>query len=118
MATIAPLIVGTGDIKTVKFRWLGMANGDDGASMDLPAFADKSVQVTGVFGVGGELSIQGSNDGGVTWHTLTDPLGRPLTFTAGDIQNVTEVSEKIRPIVTGGDGTTLLNVYFFAKKAV
>lgn len=42
MATIAPLIVGTGDIKTVKFRWLGMANGDDGASMDLPEIYNSS----------------------------------------------------------------------------
>lgn len=48
MATIAPVIVGTGDIKTVKFRWLGLANGDSGSPMELPAFADKSVQVTGV----------------------------------------------------------------------
>ncbi len=63
MATVAPVIVGTGDIKTVKFRWLGLANGDSGSPMELPAFADKSVQVTGIFGAGGELSIEGSNDG-------------------------------------------------------
>jgi len=117
MATVASALVPKHDVNIIKYVWLNMANGDDGSPRELPAFADRSVQVVGTWGAGGELSIEGSNDGGTTWAVLSDPLGRALAFTANDIQNITEISELIRPRVTGGDGTTLISVYFFAKKA-
>lgn len=101
-----------------RVAWLAMANGDTGTPL-LPEhsadYQDRSIQITGTFGAGGSVTIQGSNDGGVTWATLTDPLGNPLTFTAAGIQRVTETTEQIRPNVTAGDGTTSLNAYLFMR---
>ena len=63
------------------------------------------------FGAGGSLTIQGSNDGGTNWATLTDPVGNNLTFTTSGLRQVTELPAMLRPIVTAGDGTTALKVY-------
>lgn len=98
--------------------WLTMANGDTGTPL-LPEhsadYQDRTVQVTGTFGTGGSVTIQGSNDGGTTWATLTDPLGNALTFTAAGMKQITEMAEQMRPNVTAGDGTTSLNVHIFMR---
>jgi hypothetical protein len=102
----------------VNFRrtaWLGLANGDSGAPLDNCDFQDRTVQITGVFGAGGSCAIQGSNDGGVTWSTLTDPLGAPLVFTSAGIKMITELPYAIRPAVTAGDGATAINVYLLQR---
>lgn len=72
--------------------------------------SDKTVQVTGTFGAGGSVQIEGSNDGGATWHVLNDPQGTALVFTAAKTEAILENTQLIRPNVTAGDGTTLLNV--------
>lgn len=96
-------------------KWLALANGDTGTPWTGGDYQDRSVQITGTFGSGGSVSIQGSNDGGTTWATLTDPLGNALTFTAAGMKQITEIPYQIRPNVTAGDGTTALNIYLFAR---
>lgn len=86
----------------------------DGAPVEIPDHADRSVQVFGTFGAGGTCTIQGSNDG-VTWHTLNDPQGDPLAITVAGIYQVQELSRHIRPNVTAGDGTTNLDVFLYAR---
>ena len=55
--------------------WTGLLNTDDGSAWDyVEGAADDFVSVTGTFGVGGTLVIQGSADG-VTWSTLTQAGG-------------------------------------------
>jgi hypothetical protein len=81
----------------------------------MPAANDRSVQVTGTFGSGGTLLIEGSNDGGVTWGTLNDPQGSALSFTSSKIEAIQELTAMIRPRVSAGDGTTALAVYVLVR---
>ena len=96
--------------------WPGLLNGDDGAPAQWVEFADRCFQVTGTFGTGGSLTIQGSNDG-VNWASLADPQGNALTFTAQKVEQALELPRFVRPIVTAGDGTTSLVATLCMRKA-
>lgn len=98
MATAIPtqVAVAKGVIKTT---WV-LAGSDDGRPETAPQFPRKSVQVTGTFG-GGSVQIEGSNDGGVTYFTLTDGQGNVLTFTAAGGEKIQENTERIRPRALG-----------------
>lgn len=100
-----------------KMTWANLANSDVGSSLVAPNLSDKSIQVLGTFGVGGTLVIEGSNDGGTTWHTLNDSKGEgnDLSFTVADIRTILENPERIRPKVTTGDGTTSLTCIVVSK---
>ncbi len=86
----------------------------DGQALRVDDKRDRSVSVSGTFGVGGTLVIQGSNDG-VNWYTLSDLQGSALSFTAAGLKGVAESPVWIRPFISGGDGTTSLDVYYVAK---
>lgn len=94
--------------------WTALANGQAGDNISAFQFSDKTVQVGGTFGVGGSVTIQGSNDG-TTWNTLTDLQGNALTMTASAIEAISENPRYIRPNVTAGDGTTALNVTILGR---
>ena len=115
MATIASVLAPTKTLITNKVVWTPLANGDSGSAVDLNDYRDRSIQVLGTFGTGGSVTLQGSNDGGTTWATLTDHGGNNLTFTAAGIKSVQQLTEFIRPTVTAGDGTTALTVYVFMR---
>ncbi len=72
MATITPTVERSNDGNLVKFTYTNMANGDVGVPIKWPDYADRSVQVKGTFGVGGNLRFEGSNDGGTTYRSLAD----------------------------------------------
>jgi hypothetical protein len=97
--------------------WSGLLNGDAGSAVDWVDFADRCFQVSGTFGAGGSLTIQGSNDG-ATWSTLADPQGTALTFTSARIEQALELPRYVRPSVTAGDGTTNLVVTLCMRKAI
>ncbi len=79
------------------------------------SFSDKTVHVKGTFGVGGNVIIEGSNDGS-TYITLTDPLGVDLnTITAETVVAILENPLYIRPRVTAGDGTTDIDVILVGR---
>ncbi len=82
---------------------------DTGRAITLPAHSDRSVQITGTFGVGGTVVIQGSNDG-TNFVTLNDFQGNALSFTAEDLENISQATHFIRPFISGGDGTTDLDI--------
>ena len=94
--------------------WANLANGDDGGPIELANFADRSVQVVGTFGVGGNVRIEGSLDGS-NYAVLTDPQGNNLDVQAAKIEAITELVRWIRPRVTAGDGTTSLTVTMLLK---
>lgn len=96
--------------------WTGLLNGDDGDGIQIAGAPDKTVTITGTFGVGGSCTIQGSNDG-VTWLTLTDAQANNITKTSASIEVILESPRFIRPIVTAGDGATSLTVIICAKYA-
>lgn len=89
--------------------WTPLANGDEGAPVELANFADRTVQVVGAFGGGGNLRIEGSLDG-ENWAPLTDPQGNFLDIQTAKIEAITEIVRWVRPRVTAGDGTTSLTV--------
>lgn len=110
MATIAKTRNDTGNTRASLIQWTSLANGDDGEVVPFSQYADKSIQVTGTFGVGGSVRFEGSNDGGANWAPLTDVQGNALNLSTAAIKQVTEVTGIFRPRVTDGDGDTLLTV--------
>jgi hypothetical protein len=89
--------------------WTGLDLDDSGSPVNLPGFPDRTVTIEGTFSVGGSCTLQGSNDN-ATWHSLTDPQGNVITKTAAGIELVTENPKYVRPLVTAGDGSTLIQV--------
>lgn len=86
-----------------------------GAPLAFAEYADRSVQVAGVFGAGGTVTLEGSNDG-THWATLADPQGYPLVMTTNKIEAILECVRFVRPVAVG-DGTTNLTVLVFGRKA-
>lgn len=107
------------DRSVLKWAWTTtnrLANNDTTAPIRANDYGDRSVQVLGTFSTG-TFVWEGSNDGGVTWATLNDLSGgNPISKTAASIEGVAEVTELQRGKVTGGDGTTLLEVYLVARR--
>jgi hypothetical protein len=115
MPTIKITINSTKTSKACIAQWAGLTSGADGDQLDQSQYTDKSVQVSGVFGVGGTLQLLGSNDG-VNWNLLTDPQGNALNITGASIKFISEATHYIKPLVVGGDGTTLLIVTILLKE--
>jgi hypothetical protein len=87
----------------------------DGAPVSFPEFAEMCVQVDGTFGTA-TMTLQGSNDltSPTNWFGLRDPGSVALAFVTGggSVQGklVLEAPVWVRPLVSGADGTTSLNV--------
>ena len=89
----------------VSVEWAALSGNEDGASVDMTRWPDKSVQVYGTFT---SITIQGSNDGG-TWATLDDQKGDPLVLVAPGIHMVAQNTVYIRPVAVGaGAGCTVI----------
>jgi hypothetical protein len=99
---------------TVAVSWPGLGSGDTGQPYSGHSYSDRSVQVVGTVGTGGNCRIEGSNDG-VNWSPLSDPQGDALNLTGG-LTAVTEISRFIRPNVTAGDGATDFTVILIGKR--
>lgn len=106
--------VGSG-FEGVLVTWTGLLNTDDGAPFELSSAGDRSVQFGGVFGVGGSIRLEGSNDG-VNYIVLADPSSTDIIKTAAAIEQVLELTRFIRPRVTAGDGTTNLTCHALLKR--
>jgi hypothetical protein len=101
------------DVRIV--TWTGLLNGDDGDPFEMPGWPDRSIQVLGTFGVGGTIVFEGSNDG-TNYVTLTDPQGNTISKTAAALEAVSELTRRVRPRVTGGDGTTSLTAVLLVRR--
>lgn len=116
MATRNGTISDVSELGTVKLvTWTDLLNGDTGSAAQWCDFADRCVQVTGTFGAGGSVSIQGSNDG-ITFSILSDPQGNALTFTSTKLEQALEIPRYVIPVVTAGDGTTNLTVTILMRR--
>jgi hypothetical protein len=96
----------------VLITWTGLLNTDTGAPVAIPTLVEKSVQLSGTLGVGGNARIEGSNHTSTpVWGTLKDADGADLNLNAiGMFRMVRETPYQIRPIITAGDGSTNLTV--------
>lgn len=103
-------------------EWTGLTQAtlDTGNPVEMPGSSDRSVQVTGTFGAGGSVRLEGSNKEAPTvdadYAVLTDPQGNALDVTSAKIEQVMELTRWIRPRVTAGDGTTSLTVRLLVKR--
>lgn len=113
MATIA--LVRTDFVDGCAALWTPLANSDDGAPAAFIGSGDRTVQVTGTFGTGGTVIIEGSLDG-TTYFQLRDPTHTVISLTAAGGRAVLENVPWIRPRVTGGDGTTSLTVRMHVRR--
>lgn len=103
----------TAQMDGIVCTWAGLLNGDQGNGY-ASDWQTASVQVTGTFGAGGSVRLEGSNDG-TNYFALS-----PTALTAAGLFAAMGAAERpkfIRPSVTAGDGTTNLTaIGFFAKK--
>lgn len=97
------------------FEWTPLALNDTGAPVGYQGIANRSVQVEGTFGVGGSITMEGSNDG-QNYHALLDKAGAAVTLTAAGILDIDTDCAFIRPNVTAGDGTTSLTATLVVRK--
>lgn len=67
--------------------WPNMTNGDEGSVIELANFADRSVQVTGDFGAGGNVRTDGQK--------LIVPEGTGARFVQGTVASVGTVGFEI-----------------------
>jgi hypothetical protein len=94
--------------------WATFADsGDVGEALAFPEYPDRSVQVSGGFGSGGQIELEGSNDG-TNYYTLRDPQGDALLFVAADLRAILEPARYIRPRQSAGSGATI-TVTVFAR---
>lgn len=106
-----------------EFKWALLTTTNDvgavaGPTSGAPSLADKTVHITGTIGAGGDIDIEGSNDG-TNWKVLTDPQGNAITFTAVDIiEQIQENPLYIRPHVIGGDGATSVTIIIAARASM
>lgn len=101
----------------LRITWANLANGDTGAWFDVGSYGDVSLQVFGTLGVGGNLRVQGTNEGtAANPTTLNDPQGNALDIAVAKMEQKLEVSGQIRPNITAGDGTTDLTMVMHCKR--
>lgn len=97
--------------------WEDLAMGDTGQPLELSGHADKTLQAWGVYGSGGSIVIEGSLDPRVVtdpnnavWFTFNDTLGVSMSRSANFGDVLLPNARWMRPRISGGDGTTLINV--------
>lgn len=102
-----------GDIVLVV--WPGLGNGDDGQPFEGYAYVDRTVEVAGTFGTGGNARIEGRCYA-AGYAPLTDPQGNDMDIAGAKFEALTELVRYIRPRITAGDGTTNLTVALLARR--
>lgn len=105
-----------GHRNAVLVTWSGLLNGDQGSPFEGADWADRTAQISGTFGAGGSVTLEGSGDG-TNYTALTDPQGNAVAKTAGALEVIEEGPRYVRPRVTAGDGTTNLTVTIWARRA-
>lgn len=115
MSDYSTLYIDDGTIQIVNAA--GLVNAEVSEVVEWSAYQDRSVQVSGTFGTGGNVSVEGSNDG-INWSPLSNASGGTvIAFTAPGLKQVLEASRYMRLNVTAGDGTTSLNASVFLRRA-
>lgn len=93
--------------ESVLVSWLALANGDQGAPVEMPEYSDRTVQIakTGDAFGGGTMVLEGSNDG-VRYFTLKFAVsGTAISSTAIGTNSDGQVMENprfMRPSLAGG----------------
>jgi hypothetical protein len=97
----------------VRLQWSGIQVGDTCDPCYLLEFADRSAQFSGTFAA--TISMAGSNDD-ANYDACTDLAGNVIAVTAAGIKGIAEFTHRLKPILTGGDGTTNITVTVVARR--
>jgi hypothetical protein len=108
MATIGPeAVINKGQVSG--WKWVNLTENDEGAPVSMPDKTDKTFQVTGVFGVLGEVGLQGTIDPeqedympSRAFHTGTE-----IAIVENDRVSVIENDLYNRPNIRAGTGMTI-----------
>lgn len=96
-----------------RITWTGLTDdtSDDGSPWTGEFDAIRNVQVTGTFGTGGNVRIEGTNAASPSsYGLLHDTAGSDLDLGDNRVEQIQEGVATLRPRVTAGDGTTDLTV--------
>lgn len=109
--TVSPLL-----IDNHVYTWAGLSAADpDGQPVGYTESSDRTVQVTGTFG-GGTVLIQGSLDK-ENWFTLKSAdAASTLSFSSAGLKGILENVVWLRPIISGGDGTSSVQVLLAVRR--
>ena len=119
MAIATPVITAAvpGDDTALIVTWGPMANGDTAVGFPQAQMSERTVQVKGTFGAGGNVNFSGSNDGGTTYSVLQDDFGTAMAITTAGIRRCNAVAQLVAPQVSAGDGTTALTIVMTCRRA-
>lgn len=104
-------------IPTCLLTWTSLDSDDSGDPADMLDYPSMTVAVSGTFGAAGSVTVQGSLDG-TNWFAMTDAQGNAITKTSAGIEEIVEAPRYVRPLVTGGDGTTSLTVKILCRRVL
>lgn len=97
--------------------WEHLRVGDVGQPFGYPTHSDRSIQVSGEFGTGGVLVVEGRNFGQAGFDVLRDFQGNELLITTAGLYQITEITDEIRVRVSAGDGNTALTAALTARRS-
>lgn len=100
--------------------WGPITESDTCAPIEESGYPDRSVQFVGDFGTSGAIQLQGSNcdyDGSndTDYVVLTDPQGNNISKTAAALEQVTEVTFKVKPVISAGTDVSLYCYLFIHR---
>lgn len=93
--------------------WRNVKQGDTCVPVQYVGGRDRTIQAVGVFG-GATVTIEGSLDPDINtaaFNQLTDLFANNISYTANGIDAITELVTQVRPVVSGGSGTTDVTVW-------
>lgn len=93
--------------------WENLRNNDEGRPLNCHDWDNAVIQVTGIFHRA-VVHIQGSLDG-ETWADLKYDNGEPMIISDHSLVTINQKVCYLRPIATGGDSLTTLNVYILGS---
>jgi hypothetical protein len=94
-----------GEKSLVSVSWSGLKFGDEAEAFDLGSVASASVQLSGSFGEGGSVALEGSNNGEY-FIPLKDVYGSLLVRNKPSIDSLGQHVRFVRPAVKSGDELT------------
>jgi len=126
MATIAytqlPVPVWLAQQGVTIVQWASVGNTDECTPLPLGAHADRSVQITGSFD-GATVKIEGTNSADLAYAPLTDPQGNDIAISSypsgysSKIEAISEATQFVKPVVTGGTSPSLTITMYVRKVA-
>ena len=99
--------------KLVTWETLTSANAD-GQAIAPPNNCDFSFQATGTFD-SATVTVQGSNDNGTTWYTLTTTAGAAATATAPAGFDILDLPAQLRVFTSDGGGSQDIDAFLIIR---